>query len=301
MTAYFLEKNHEYFDHIGKLQSASGVMSELHDKFNEIEISYYSSCKELFPNAVKETKKHVMWHDPNFVEVCTFGMSADQINLLHEHAERMRQSWIKDADYGTNIHLKEENLAIERGYEMLDGIRYKTVVKKKITNVDNYYILNYILDKYQENIYIPEAMVYDSYYRIAGQIDKLYLQYLGPGRWVWHNGDYKTDKKMNFSSIYKEKVLGGKRYPQLFYPPLNSFQDSNYWYYSLKMSIYGLLLSDLGIIPGKTFLIHIPKRGVHNIIPLNYYPEHAQLILDMKTGEPEVMYGKSIESPTFKL
>src|SRR5690606_23962363 len=158
-------------------------------------------------------------------------------------------------EYGTEKHAEEEKAAEEKGFLInpVDGMKYKVIPRASGDGYDNSYILDEVL-KMKENVCMLEGMVADEEKLICGQEDRIYLKYMGAGFFHAMNHDFKTDK------ILKNKSMWIGRDLERMKGELNYFNTANLHVYTMKMSLYGVLLENTGKVKVvKNFLEHIPK------------------------------------------
>jgi hypothetical protein len=125
-----------------------------------------------------------------------------------------------------------------------------------------------------------ELKVFSKIWNIAGTIDQLY----------WYDGnvvigDWKTNKKIKTDKDYCFGWL---------LPPFQEYKDNELNKYSLQISIYRLILEEIGIDTHYGFICHIPEKGPAEIYKLkdfraelrNYF--NTQLIVE-SINETEVI------------
>src|SRR5690606_34650479 len=119
------------------------------------------------------------------------------------------------------------------------------------------------------------GMVADEEKLICGQEDRIYLKYMGAGFFHAMNHDFKTDK------ILKNKSMWIGRDLERMKGELNYFNTANLHVYTMKMSLYGVLLENTGKVKVvKNFLEHIPKDKEKKYINLSYYKEYATRVIN---------------------
>jgi len=132
--------------------------------------------------------------------------------------------------------------------------------------------------------YYPEAIIYDSDYKIAGQTD-LALQRQKDVHGVWDFADYKTNESRGiyFDSIKRKDGKIEKHYNQFFKPPLDHLEHCNFNRYAIQLSMYAYMASQTyGLVPGKLMIIfidvsfqirvhYVPYMKMEVIALLNHY------------------------------
>lgn len=96
----------------------------------------------------------------------------------------------------------------------------------------------------QPGVY-PEFFVYNSYYGLCGQADKVEATAQG----TINIGDYKTNKKLEMKGFRGKKMLS----------PIQHLEDCHFSHYSLQMSFYMwmLLQHNYWLKPGTMTLYHV--------------------------------------------
>jgi hypothetical protein len=204
-----------------------------HQYFNEEGVQYISATTFLHEFQVPfEKEKFAALKAPKL------GMTVEEVLAM------WKQNAIDACTFGTKTHLimekyiigKERNNEYSNLYESFDSIV-----------ADDF--------KWAKKVW-SEKLLYSDEYRIAGTADLI----------IEHNdfefsvGDFKTNKKIEFSNQWGQRMLD----------PISHLSDCNYNLYSLQLSLYAYLFS---IISGKkcrkTFLMHL-KDDKWNYIPCNY-------------------------------
>jgi hypothetical protein len=108
---------------------------------------------------------------------------------------------------------------------------------------------------------VPEFVVYDKEFKIAGQTDLLLDRQNKPksGDWIIDLIDYKTniEKGIYFDSIWRKNGVI-RHYKKFLLSPLDHLEECNYNLYSLQLSGYGYMLEKTyGVKIGKLFIVWI--------------------------------------------
>lgn len=206
-------------------------------KYTDVEGNYYTSVTTI----IKEFK--------------SFDKQAVAKKYALKHPEKSAQQWIEtweaigkeSAEYGTMIHKQEE-----------DRVRAEPGFRDGSFQVDGNTIrsLETLLDL-EDGTY-PELLIWSNKWKVAGQVDKVKITDK-----VVDITDYKTYKKVDLKSFYNPK-LGGWT---MMKDPLHGLQDCNYNHAGLQLSMYAMMLEDLGYTIGTLTMVHIDRDG--NKIPYN--------------------------------
>lgn len=282
---YFQDTNHSYFDKNGSYQSISHLMEKFIEKFDGEFSSMRSAFRrfdeKIYVKAKKILKKRGIlkyWEGQELLDVMTAMVSPDQLAKIKIDAVNFKDQWKEEgevsSEYGTQTHFDYEawtsaaNTILDPIYKM----NFKVIPRPFGKKYDNKFILDQVI-KRKENLYLPEALIINPQFRIAGQIDKLFLIWTGAG-YIAIVGDYKTDKKIDTDAFFTYKT----GYDRLKYP-FNYFLDSRHNYYAVKMSFYIFMLERLGIKTVRQYLYHVPKGGTPKFIHLNINLNHINYAL----------------------
>lgn len=151
---------------------------------------------------------------------------------------------------GTSIHNEKEEA---------DFLRGNGKHKARILPVEN--AERYLIDSLQllpDSIY-PEMVIWNEGWRISGKADRVVLYTGEDGKRYADIDDYKTSRV-----IQKVSDEWNGKHKMMKYP-LKHIMDSNYWHYTLQLSIYMYILETHGFKPGTLRIIHIPHpfQGVN--------------------------------------
>lgn len=299
---YFKDSTHEYFSDLGvtKKQSVSGFADLYHDKFSPLMKTYkaikslHGSCKcpwekKTFidngvakerrvqnhkrncENLLYRAKRIYLWDDPKLIDWVKSKLTPNQLLELDAAAVQWGETWVKEAEYGTEVHLEEETASLGLEYKVnpKDGLKYLVIDKPKYDFCDNYYILPMALAHFKQNIFIPECVVYIEEIDVPGQMDESWFYYT-PQCWHATIGDFKTDKKLEMKPFFKAKVFKGKKFAKSFHYPITGLYDNKFFYYTVKMSLYAYALHMMGVKIDHLFLVHKPKKGDVVVYNLNF-------------------------------
>lgn len=283
---YFVEKNHKYFnEHGAELSSVSKVMKKYLHNFDEdvytpIIKAFRMYCEDTYQYA---KKKHKWYEKEKILEFMIKAEPSVYEQKIKQLAESLKEKWNnmgeEASEYGTMEHSKEEEEALAKGFLInpIDGMKYRVIPRAKTESYDNSYIMDEVL-KMKENVCVLEGLIADESKMICGQEDRIYLKYMGAGFFHGMNHDFKTDK------ILKDKSMWIKNDIERMKNELHYFNTSNLQIYTIKMSLYGVLLENTGKVKVvKNYLEHIPRDKERKFINLLYYKNYAKLILDNYT------------------
>lgn len=160
-------------------------------------------------------------------------------------AKQWRDEWSRisteSAEYGTKIHKElEQNTLLSP----LCKVAAVSLDANTIGSLDT-------LRNLEDGIY-PELMIWSDKYQLAGQADLVTIK-----DGIVDIADYKTYKRVDLKSFYNPKT---KKYTCML-EPLNGLHDCNYNHAGLQMSLYGLILEELGYKIGRLSMIHIDRNG----------------------------------------
>lgn len=255
---------------MGFFQNDVFLEPEQHRYFSKSTRREYKSVSRLF-DFVKEpfdTKGQSWQSAGKIIREDTSGKKMNQ----EEVAAQLRKDWKdnnkRSTDHGTRVH------------DALELFGQTTQVKDKeldkcVRSV--YHMLRHYPVTYQEEV------VYSNKYGVAGTMDKPCMRTTGK-KSIVDIKDYKT----NVSKGIQYKSNYGKWLKE----PLNYLEECNYIEYAIKISVYGVLLEELGFRPGSMSLIYIDPFELDNPkeIPLPYMKMEAEALLRMNlTWNQEIM------------
>lgn len=275
---YFTNENHLYRDTDGVIyESVSGATKKYIEKFDSEFISFRSAIRDFNEDIYTEAKRKMAWDHPQMESYLR--KKIDELKVLPQIKDRQqlfKNKWNKKNLYGTFIHSYSEFEDIKNGYKYLNGIKFKVIPKITGKDFDNSSIaLQQAILKEKCNIFIPEAVVHCKKNKIAGQIDGLFLIYLGSGRFYAIIIDYKTDKELSLKSIFSKYKNGFPMMKEDFF----FLYDSKLNYYKVKMNFYRMLLKKTyGIDTDRMHILSYPLENNKNkIIPVGLLQKKASL------------------------
>jgi ATP-dependent exoDNAse (exonuclease V) beta subunit len=263
---YFNEEQHIYTHKItGEIYSSvTSIISKYKNKFKSIEISekFVKDHSEL--NNDKELREYLN-------KLLLLNKKVEDV-VRPLTPETVRNLW---SESSINAQIKGKSYHFKNEIETIHN-------KTNLTREYNDSIFD--LQKDLKDGYYPELILWSDKYKIAGMIDKVYIE----GNKVWIT-DYKTNKN--------EITKGDDKYKMLY--PLDYLNDSSYYHYECQLNIYGYLLELLGYKVQNLQIIHkrfldtdvVPDNYLFmwqspdevkkpRILNLNYYPLRIKSFLD---------------------
>jgi len=170
--------------------------------------------------------------------------------------------WKQSALTGSLIHEEiEESIIKPDGYEVLKPVLHP----RAIIGVEWF---NEFIQEYSTPEVIPEELIYDEDFKVAGQIDLL----IKDGKEITLV-DWKATKDITFKCKYPEDTTGTSSITK-------ELQNANGVKYSLQLSIYAYMLERKGYKVKKLVLAHIcPKKNKLVPYEVEYMREEAMKIL----------------------
>lgn len=244
----FDEKSHTYtnINNGIKYQSSTGFVGLFHEEFDQWKIAQ---------NLVDNNSKYAN---------CT--------------AEDLVNEWKERTAIGSQCHLILENCfnGIETAPNHLVGLEERNLLIEAWEKLR-------IKHHYSAWEIIPEMLLFDDDYQLAGQSDLILLNHLDK---TFKVVDYKTNRKgISWSGF------GGKK----MYEPIEHLEDCNGIHYSLQLSLYSMMLQkELGYkCAGLTLLWIDTDNWTIKPIKANELYDDLSLCLER--------YKEHITSPFFKL
>ena len=249
-TVGFEDSSHTYFDLTdgSKYISATQLIHKYLPPFDSNFWSSYKACEAILGSDFYELKKLLLstktWKDSYLKE---YKIDVDEFNnkkaeILQSYKEKNREA----CEHGTKVHDLMENLFYKK-----DEKRLKTFGLGGTIDVEKG---RYKLDK--ERAVYPEIMLsykFDDYLKTVGQADLVIKD--GDEISIY---DWKTSKSIDKESYFDKNTK--KRETMKF--PLNDLMASNYWSYSLQLSLYMYMIQKMHpkFKCRKLALIHIDRE-----------------------------------------
>lgn len=181
--------------------------------------------------------------------------------ILQSYADTNREA----CEHGTAVHAKMENLFYQKDEKRLStfGLGGKIDVEKGYYKFD------------KERAIYPEILLSyapDEYLRISGQADIV----IKDGN-EFIIGDWKTVRSIDKESYFDKS----KKKRQMLKFPLDNIQDSNFWIYSLQLSLYMYMIQQMNpkYKCKKLILIHIDRDGNETEYECQYLKEDIARML----------------------
>jgi len=267
---YFEEEGHKYHDGYGnKYTSVTTLLSQYAPKFDGEYWSSYKAIKDTFENVGwriwKEYKsKAGGWE--GVVKYFNKNKKALDKTILERIAVRKQyyiDLWETErtyaADLGTKHHNDLEKLFLNNKTMKLDNNQVADVSPADLLSIQGF-------DQGESTVH-PELLLWNAFYRIAGQADVVERQ----GKKI-HIKDYKTCKEIEFSAFMNQKM----------FEPIHELPNTNYSKFTMQLSTYAWMLEKLGYeIVGLT-IIHIDRETGKHIrdYPLAYRKDLVEAMLE---------------------
>lgn len=224
MKVEFFEDTHSYISQQGhKLTSATTVLGEYKQPFDEVYWSLYKAIEKCLPHEFAFWKKRF-----GYDKIVTHWVQAGSpaYTQVMKHVALIRELWGKKREdacsKGTLYHKVEEDKINEQQlWEDHQFRRWSVCRKDRSDIIEN--------PDFTKKRVITEALLYVLEWGWAGQADRV----IQDGQFV-DIEDFKTNETI--------KVQGFSR----MQPPLQHLDDCNYIHYSLQLSLYGYMLEYYG-------------------------------------------------------
>lgn len=249
---YFINDGHKYLYRDEYYYSNSSVIKGLQERSFDPEVqSRIASLKDNFLEGYTNTKVLLGGYYPkNIIKTMETNFSKDEFVVYNEGINKALLKWSNKSQLGTDFHLKMELQDIENGFciNKFNNKSYKTITFEK--TYDNEAVKEDMFDI--EDGYYPEFLVFNHDKKIAGQLDKLFVETIGDKRYV-DIDDWKTDEEIVLKPTFFDKRDGLAK----FKFPLDHILDCNHNQYMLKISLYSWMLEQAGFIIRDTRFTHV--------------------------------------------
>lgn len=173
------------------------------------------------------------------------GIKAKQNGITVQEQKKIWSDNAKVAtDYGTHVHEYGEALFRKITPFRTKNERYKNGRKNIKVAIEE------LLEEW--DFYQAELIVFSE--KVAGTLDFLLKHKTEPNRYLL--GDWKTNKEITVKNKYK----------QFAFDPISHIADTNYYHYSLQLSLYKYLLLSEGFLPPESKI----EMGLFHITPESY-------------------------------
>lgn len=264
----FNEDKHSYKDNQGK--DYISVTQWIHQFIEPFDSEYwlmYKTCEALEGGLKKDENGKYLKVKGFYPKVMKVGLKNYALRYINDLMydivyKELEQLWAlenkKSIEKGSAYHKEQEDIAYYNN-SILHPVLKKDVAvipKEKKVGFDNFY--NEIT---ADGCYI-EYLIFDEELKIAGQIDKLFVQ--GKNFWI---RDYKTNKEIKYSGKNKMKF------------PFDKLDDCNFSHYTLQLGLYALLLERKGYKLKGLALEYYDKE-----IPIEYLKKELKFALKRERG-----------------
>lgn len=146
-------------------------------------------------------------------------------------------------------------------------VNIKESINKTINKIENFL-------KDSNGSLIPilsEFIIGDKEYRICGTIDQIFYNKTYNSLQIW---DWKTNNKIDLENKFKKD--------QFMLPPISNIENSNFWHYSIQLSLYKFILQKItGVEVGKLYLCHFDDtKEDYTLHECPYLEREVKLILE---------------------
>jgi hypothetical protein len=246
--------------------SVSTLVSKFKRPYNTEYWSTYKAYEKLFgKDDFKQLKKKAGFRleDPRLFEFMInhlhpSDLQVDVPKLVEDTRLEILQEWKEKKDVsivkGNDYHSYKENQAKTAGFSVnpYTGKEFKTIESTVVTIKGKVEYREPKFDSLKDlpDGFHPEIILWNNYYKLAGQSDLAYFETIDGVRYV-DIDDFKTNKKIDTSSFFG-KMLS----------PLDHLDCCNYNHYRLQISTYAWMLEQEGFTVRNTGFTHLNKPYV---------------------------------------
>ncbi len=239
----FDKKEHRYFNEITN-QEYTSVTKLIKSFTKPFDSNYFSKYKAieriLSPKEFKELKK--LAKSTSMISTFNFMYPENIVDEMNRISLDILKEWsdksIESMEYGTAIHKQKED-------SILSGQPFKY-------NGKEYYYKKDGLSLIESSAVIPELLVSDDFFKVAGQVDLVVRD--GANISIF---DYKTSKSIDTHN-YFQKIEE------------TNLDDCNFNVYQLQLSMYAYMIESLGFKINELYIIHCPKNKEESFIKCQY-------------------------------
>lgn len=251
MSIIFTDLDHSYKSGDIKYTSVSTLISKYKKPYNAEYWSLYKAYEKILSNDdFKKLKEGFKREDPSLFQHLRFFADEElakkyQKDILKDWENERNKSIVK----GNMYHEAKETEAIENGvlinpfdnkdYETINSVIIEKVGNKELRK-PNYSRLEDLVDGFH-----PELLLWNNFFKLAGQADKVYIETINGVRYV-DIDDYKTNKKIKKSNFFEKMKF-----------PLSDLDCCNYNHYRLQISTYAWLMEQSGYTVRNLSFTHI--------------------------------------------
>lgn len=259
------DEQHLYFSKKdgSKFISCTQIIHAYQPEFDALFWASYKACEYFLGEEFGPLKRTLLqtkrWKD-SYLEL----YDIDEIEFLKKRDEVLKSYEDKKEEacaHGSKVHSTMESLFYQKDEERLKtfGLGGKVNVQKG----------NYKFDK--ERAVYPEILLSyeaDNYLKLSGQADLVIKD--GNEICIY---DWKTSKEIKKESYYDRTTK--KRQMMKF--PLDNLQATNYWEYSLQLSLYMYMIEQMNskFKCKKLAIIHIDRDGKETEYECEYLKEEV--------------------------
>lgn len=269
----FTSKKHQYESDGVNYNSVSKLIARYKNKFKRDYWSKYKALeKVLSRNDFKSTLKLFR---PG-TDSCLFALESKLTAKQREKYPKVQQailaSWLsinkKSTRRGHKYHNRKEKESYKRGYETHPVLKkkFKTFKKEHISGGRNKSIITNLYEL--DSGFYPELLIWNDKNLLAGQADKIFIEETTKGKFV-DVDDYKTNKKINISNNYGQKM----KYP------IEHLDDCNFIHYSLQLSAYAWMMEQFGFTVRNICFNHMDHNGKNTLYNVAYLKKEVEAML----------------------
>ena len=251
--------------------SVTTLIGEYENKFNESFFSKYKALEALADSdhfsLVKQGLLNTQIWKPELIEKLKIKQE-DFDAKVQEILDSWHSTRDEACEHGTWVHSLAENSFYGKTDFDLSSFGCPNIVGKYSCKQ------GYYPKKLEEGIY-PEYLVSwisPEGLRISGQVDLLVRT--GNDLFIF---DYKTNKEIKKKSFYNSS----KKKNVMMKYPLNNLMDSNFYHYTLQLSLYAYMIQQLNpeLDVKSLKLIHIDREGKQTIHEVEYRKDDVERML----------------------
>lgn len=236
---YFKEKDHIYTSDKNEIYtSVSSLYSKYKPVFDKDYWSTYKALQKIDANFVSKARK-LSTSLPKGVKKLEQEFLSSNRELFLKTKNEILASWLdknkNSVLKGNTYHKDAEKMAYIRKVveNPFTKTAYKVITTDKLQDYSNHSICENLYDL--KDGYYPELLIWNDYYKVAGQSDKVFISTEKDIRYVDFD-DFKTNKKIDTKGFKGEKMLS----------PLSHLENCNFIHYSLAISCYAFMMEKFG-------------------------------------------------------
>lgn len=251
----------------GKYVSCTTLIHSYTQPFDSNFWSSYKACEAILGDSFKFLKSKLLsnkiWKDSYLDEynVDRKEFKTKKAEILQSYSDKNKEA----CEHGTAEHEKRENMFYQKDEKRIKSLGFGGQINvKKGTQKFNEW----------QTIY-PEILLsyeVDQYLRVCGQADCVFLKDKDITIIDW-----KTSKSIDKDSYY-DKVAKKK---QMMLHPLENLPDSNFWHYSMQLSLYMYMIQRANpkFKCKKLMIVHIDRNNKETEYECPYLKEEVERML----------------------